>query len=183
MKTFQFSTKIVCIGGKAQNGKDTTAGFLKEHLESLGKKVLIAHQADLLKNMARDMFGWDGKKDEKGRHLLQYLGTDVIRKRDPDFWVDHLVRSFSALDDVWDVVLVPDTRFPNEIEKFKEAGFETTYIRIHRPNFKSPLTEEQQKHKSEIALDDYKFDMLVYNDGTLEDLKKQTASLAEWLIQ
>ena len=29
-------------------------------------------------------------KDEKGRHILQYVGTDVIRKQAPDFWVDFI---------------------------------------------------------------------------------------------
>ena len=176
-----YKTHIVCIGGKAQHGKDTTAAFLQEHLVAYGKNVLIAHQADLLKNMARDMFGWDGKKDEKGRHLLQFLGTDTIRKRDPDFWVDHLVRTFKALDGTWDIILIPDTRFPNEIEKFRESGFVTTYIRVNRSNFESPLTEEQQKHISEIALDDYPSDVLVENRGTVDELKGQLESVAAWL--
>ena len=46
-------TQFICIGGKAQNGKDTTASIMKEELESRGKKVLLTHYADLLKFMCR----------------------------------------------------------------------------------------------------------------------------------
>ena len=41
--------KIIAISGKAQHGKDTTAGFLKSTLEADGYKVQVAHYADLLK--------------------------------------------------------------------------------------------------------------------------------------
>ena len=41
--------RVIVISGKAQNGKDTTAGFLKEALEADGYSVLIAHYGDLVK--------------------------------------------------------------------------------------------------------------------------------------
>lgn len=62
--------KIVCISGKAQNGKDTTANFLSEALTAKGYRVLIAHFGDLVKYVCKTFFGWDGKKDEKGRTLI-----------------------------------------------------------------------------------------------------------------
>ena len=41
--------KVLCISAKARHGKDTAAEIIKEYLESLNKKVLIIHYADLLK--------------------------------------------------------------------------------------------------------------------------------------
>lgn len=108
--------KIICISGKAQNGKDTTAKFLEETLTSQGHRVLIAHYGDLLKYICRAFFGWDGKKDEKGRSLLQYVGTDKIRAVSPDYWADFVVSILDIFPDEWDYVLLPDTRFPNEYE-------------------------------------------------------------------
>ena len=70
--------RIIAISGHAQNGKDTTANIIKKHLEERGDKVLIVHYADLLKFICTKYFDWDGQKDEKGRHLLQYIGTDII---------------------------------------------------------------------------------------------------------
>ena len=43
--------KIVCISGKAQHGKDTTAKLLEEILEAQGNRVLIAHYGDLVEDI------------------------------------------------------------------------------------------------------------------------------------
>ena len=103
--------KIVCISGKAQHGKDTTAKLLEETLKAQGNRVLIAHYGDLVKYVCKTFFGWDGKKDEKGRTLLQRVGTDKIRAVSPDYWVDFIVSILDIFCDEWDYVLIPDTRF------------------------------------------------------------------------
>lgn len=163
--------KVICISGKAQNGKDTTAKILEEKLTDNGNKVLIAHFGDLLKYICKTFFGWDGKKDEKGRTLLQYVGTDKIRAKSPDYWVNFIVSILDIFRDEWDYVLLPDCRFPNEYEIFEHYNMDVVLLRVIRPNFTSPLTPAQQKHPSEIALDDYHYDATIINDGTLEDLK------------
>ena len=82
--------KVVCISGKARHGKDTLAGILKNYLEDSGNKVLVAHFGDLVKYICEKFFDWDGQKDEKGRTLLQYVGTDVVRTQEPNFWTDFI---------------------------------------------------------------------------------------------
>ena len=42
-------TKVICIGGKAQNGKDTSAVVFSQVLADRGNKTLVVHYADLLK--------------------------------------------------------------------------------------------------------------------------------------
>lgn len=163
--------KIFCISGKAQHGKDTTANFMLEALENHGKSVLIFHYADLLKYIAKQYFDWDGVKDENGRKLLQELGTDVIRKKNPDYWVMFAVGLFRMFIDRWDYVLIPDCRFPNEIDILREAGFDVAHVRVTRPNYDNGLTPEQQWHPSEIALDHAEAEYHQLNDGTLEDLR------------
>lgn len=164
--------KIVCISGKAQHGKDTTAALMKEELEKTGARVLIAHYADLLKYICRQFFGWNGKKDEAGRQLLQYVGTDVVRKQAPNYWVDFLIGILKLFDGDWDYVLIPDCRFPNEIEAMRENGFDTTALRVVRDNFDNGLTNAQKNHPSETALDDYRFDVVVPNNGSVEHLRE-----------
>lgn len=179
--------KIICISGKAQHGKDTTANFLRANLEAEGKKVLIAHYGDQVKHLCRDYFCWDGVKDEAGRSLLQYVGTDVIRHQSEDFWVDKVLDVLRFFPNEWDYVLIPDCRFPNEIERVKEFakeyGFDSYHARVVRPIFESPLTPEQQAHPSETALDDCSPDMYVYNIGTLVDLNRTAGLWADLLIQ
>lgn len=169
--------KIVAISGHAQNGKDTIAGMLKTRLERQGKRVLITHYADLLKYICKAFFGWNGEKDEKGRKLLQEVGTDVIRGQQPDFWVNFTIQMLQFFGDKWDFVLIPDSRFPNEIDALKNKGFDVTHLRIVRTNFKSPLTEEQQRHPSETALDDVVPDIVVWNSGSLQDLEYKADDL------
>lgn len=156
--------KIITISGHAQNGKDFCANLIKQKLETRGEKVLIAHYADLLKYICKTFFGWDGQKNIEGRTLLQYVGTDVIRQKNPDYWINFLIGIINLFPDEWDYVIIPDTRFPNENDLMKEY-FDVTTVRITRPNFDNGLTEDQQKHESETALDNYGFDFYIVNNG------------------
>jgi len=169
--------KIICIAGKARNGKDTGGVFLKEALG--GSKCVIVHYADLLKFICKQYFGWNGEKDEYGRTLLQVVGTDKVRRKDPDYWV-RFVKSLSELfDGEWDYMVIPDCRFPNEIDKLKGGNNQVISIKIERDGFTSPLTAEQQQHLSETALDNYAgFDYIVKNEGTLEDFKNNIYKIA-----
>lgn len=169
--------KVICISGHAQEGKDSTAGFLKDALENDGHKVLVTHYGDLVKYICRTFFGWNGEKDVAGRHILQYVGTDMVRTRYPNFWVDFIVDILTVFDDEWDYVLIPDCRFPNELERIREAGFEMFHIRVVRPYFDSPLTPEQKVHPSETSLDHSKPSFLITNDGDLEDLRRKVIDL------
>ena len=76
--------RVILISGSARFGKDSAAFIMKELLEKQKKKVLIIHYADNLKLFAKNYFGWSGQKDQKGRELLQWLGTDVVRKNYED---------------------------------------------------------------------------------------------------
>lgn len=169
--------KVVCISGKAQHGKDTTAGMMKTALESMGHTVLIAHYGDLVKYVCRTFFGWNGEKDAYGRSLLQKVGTDIVREQRPNYWVDFVKDMLSMFPNEWDFVLIPDSRFPNEIDGLKQDGFNVIHLRVRRENFESPLTIEQQNHPSETALDHVVPDFLIVNDGTLEDLYNKVCNL------
>lgn len=173
--------KIINISGKAQHGKDSSALLIKEKLEAKNKKVLITHYADLLKYEAKQFFNWDGVKDEKGRHILQYIGTDVIRAKNPDYWVGFIKEFIGMFSDEWDYVIIGDCRFVNECEAWKVDGWPNVTVRVIRYNFKSELTIEQLNHPSETALDDYKFDWYIHNLGEMKLLEEEVDEFIEWL--
>lgn len=131
--------RVVCISGKAGSGKDEVAQAMKETFEGYGENVLIVHFADLLKFICEKFFDWDGKKDEAGRTLLQYVGTNKIRSKSPDFWVDFIANMLEMFDDEWDYVLIPDCRFPNEFEVLAFYGFDVNLVRVNRPAYMSCL--------------------------------------------
>lgn len=157
---------IYTISGKAGGGKDTFAQFLKCEFENEGKKVCIVHYADYLKSIASLYYNWNGEKDEKGRSLLQTLGTNKVREKNPNFWVD-IVKSLieTVLWDDFDVFLIPDARFPNEITCWIGTGEEIIFnsIQVNRDNAPTILTESQAAHPSETSLEGFEFDWVVQN--------------------
>jgi hypothetical protein len=155
--------KIIGIAGEARHGKDTTANIIKYHMESLGKNVLIIHYAYFLKTICRDFFGWDGEKDIVGRTILQAVGTDKARNRNPDIWVNMVIEFIKAFGQDYDYIIIPDCRFKNEFDKLHEESFNFNVFSlwVHRKNFDNGLTEEQKRHPSETSLFDYKFDSII----------------------
>lgn len=170
--------KIITISGKAESGKDTSANLIKEELEDRGYSVLICHYGDLLKYICKQFFGWNGEKDNYGRSLLQRVGTEVIRKQEPDYWVNFLKSIFGFFKNEWDYVLIPDARFPNEIDVLLD-DFDVISVKIERPNYENHLTEEQRKHPSENALNSYNFKYVITNPGTMEGLKEKIKMLGK----
>lgn len=172
--------KIITISAKARGGKDFCANIIKEQLEREGNKVLIAHYADLLKYIMRTFFNWNGEKDEVGRTLLQRVGTDVIRKQNPNYWVDFIIGILKMFPSEWDYVIVPDTRFPNENDELKRKGFDVVTVRVVRPDFDNGLTEIQKQHESETALDNYNFDYKITNKGD-DSVYQEVNEFLKWI--
>lgn len=174
-------THFILCSGLARAGKDTSAEIIKENLKAKGYQVLITHYADLLKFICKNIFGWNGEKDEEGRTLLQYVGTDCVRAQDPDYWVDFVANLIRMFPDRYDFVIIPDTRFPNEIDRIADAGFPATHIRIIRSDFENQLTEEQKNHPSETALNNTIPDFVIRNT-TISALKNQLQIFCDTII-
>ena len=54
------------------------------------------------------------------REVLQYVGTDIFRKLDPDVWINSLFRKIQK--DKPEVALICDVRFKNEISCLQKKG-------------------------------------------------------------
>ena len=164
--------KLILISGKARNGKDTAAEYFKNKIIEFGKKVAILHYADLLKYLCKQYFEWDGQKDDKGRTILQYVGTNIVRDRNPDFWVKMADEIITNVLFDKDFIIIPDCRFPNEMDYWQDTDYETISLRMIRTNYESELTKAQQWHISEIALDTYRFNWYI-RASSLDELYKQ----------
>ena len=169
--------KVLTISGSAEHGKTATAVILQKLLEQDGYKCLIINFADYLKYIAKQYLGWDGKKDEAGRKILQILGTDVVRKKNPNFWVETVLRLINVFSDQYDYFLIGDCRFCNEIECFKENDIPVTSLKIVRNNFSNQLTEEQRNHPSETALNNFDFDYVISSESGLDNLEKEVLKI------
>ena len=177
---------LFIISGKAESGKDTVANFIMKNSNCHNNYNL--HIANQVKNIARNDFGWDMKKDVKGRELLQLIG-DGGRQYNPDIWINKFLQTLddivNPLDkDMNTIIVVPDVRYKNEVIKLVEWGHKndvaTISIRVDRPNHVNSLTEEQRQNGSETDLDDWGiWDVNIINDSTPQDLEATVLNTLE----
>jgi len=173
--------KIYMIAGKARNGKDTLAGYMKDYFEEYGEKTCIMHIGNYIKHFAIDYFGWDGGDNTKPRSLLQKIGTEIIREKmnKPKFFTDRLIQDMEVLNNMFDVIIVADVRLPSEFDEVSNVYKNIVKIHIKRPDLVSNLSNEEQKHITEIALDNYDdYDYEVINT-TLEELKEKALEIVK----
>lgn len=164
--------KIFLICGASRHGKDTIGNFIEEYCKQNDIKVCRTQIAKYLKMYVKDYFGWDGSEETKPRTLLQELGTDVIREKlnKPYFFANRTVEDLEILSHFFDVALVTDIRVPLEIETIREKFDDVVVIKVNRINYEQEMTEAQQKHKIENAMNDYNnYDYILTND-TLDKL-------------
>jgi len=173
---------IFTFSGKAQHGKDSSVEILKRIIESRGEKALAINNADFLKYLARQYLGWDGNKDVKGRTILQQLGTEKVRTRFPNLWIDTVINIAKIFEDDYSYVLIGDCRFPNEIKRWQEEGYIVIPTHVERLNFDNGLTEEQKNHPSETALNHFEFAVNLKAE-TLDDLEKEIRLKLEEMLQ
>lgn len=178
--------KVINIAGQAGAGKDTCAEMIKLELQTYGYRVAIIHYADWIKKIAQVCYHWDGKKDDRGRALLQKLGTEQTRDRiDPNFWVDKVIEVARIIEDDFDYIIIPDLRFPNELQRWAQCGYQQFTVKIVRPN-RPKIAKEQTRHKSETTLENVElwpdFDFVINNDGTGAELKEKAISCARKIM-
>jgi hypothetical protein len=166
--------------------------------------VVFGWDRDMLEGRTNQSRIWRETKDEwwskrlgcdvTPRWVLQYWGTEVIRKGfHDDMWVASLEnRLRSSKDDI----VITDCRFPNEIKAIHNAGGRV--VRIKRgaepawfddaksmnkgPSRNMSWALSKQKieklgvHASETAWVGQKFDVVLNNSGTIEELYQQIES-------
>ena len=113
----------------------------------------------------------------KQRTMLQWGGTEYRRSIDPNYWVNKLEAALSGSKP--EVALVTDMRFPNEmawVQKYGEA------IKVYRPNFKADVLP-QASEESLANVPDAKWDAIILNDGTVEDLKRKALYTFDMLME
>ncbi|MCK9436751.1 MAG: hypothetical protein M0Q12_06035 [Synergistaceae bacterium] len=191
------------ITGPAQSGKDTVYGILKD---IFGNKCQRFSFADKLKdsactllNISREQLeglkifdsvkfrlildeDWGGPIDYcypdddimvepfTMRTFLQRYGTEAHRNIfGKDFWVEQLFKNVP--DDNNMLFVITDVRFDNEAKAIKDRkGF---VIRLTRNG------TGNMKHASEVPIDMDLVDVVIINDGSIEDLKNNILNVVK----
>ena len=123
------------------------------------------------------------------RWVLQYWGTEVCRKAfHDDIWIASLE---NKLRNSKDHVVISDCRFPNEISSIKNAGgkivwvqrgelpdwYETAIDANRGSNVAINELKMRKIHASETAWVGTEFDLILDNNGTIDDLYNQAKDL------
>lgn len=176
--------KIVILSGVARSGKDKVSVFMRDNFLKSGKKVINLQFSKYIKDYAMNISDWDGKDETKPRKLLQFLGTEIVRKKiDDKFFIRRMIDDIKVYSYFFDVIIISDARFVNEIELVKSNFKSVVSINIVRPNFVSELTLEERNHATETGLVGYEdFDRVIVNDGTLQDLESKVIDIMKELF-
>jgi hypothetical protein len=194
------SNLLIGVGGFAQAGKDAFADFLvsdhgfhKEYMSRALETALLrldpwilnvednwkygtypTEVPDKLITYSRlhEAVGYDYSKNNRDvRLFLQRLGTEIGRDMcDPDVWVRWAFRIVDAILDNHGSAVITGIRFCNELTAVKQRG--GLLVWIERPGV-GPVNG----HVSDNELSSADFDVTILNNGTLDDLRQDVASL------
>ena len=175
---------IILIAGKARSGKSTLSQYIKENLEKDNKKVIISPYTKYLKHYIEEITGIKITEENKPRDMLQKISSDLIKKElgKENFFINRQIEDIEIYSYFTDAIIIPDVRFPNEIEIIKNKFKNVYSIGIIRENYQSDLTEEQQKDITETSLDNYQqYDYLILNkkETNLYEEAKKIKSILE----
>lgn len=192
---------IIGICGLIGSGKGTVADIL---IEQHG--FVKVSWADSLKDAVSVIFGWDrallegdtvesrewreqidpwwaerlGMPNLTPRHVLQVWGTEVGRDAfHNDIWVASLQ---NKVRDPSKNYVIPDTRFPNEVDSVRNMGGEIWRVkRGSDPRWFGRYVRRglppHSIHPSEWQWARSEFDQVIENDGTLDELKEKVLGL------
>lgn len=163
MTDFKENTvQVISFTGKKGHGKSTACEKL---VEMFGDRVvrlnfkdaLIQTMKEKLPEVLKDlemhyMLSVEQLFQEKPaimRKLMQFVGTDIYREIDPNYWVNHWKKSVMAYEGTDKIIVCDDVRFKNEFDAVSELGGSVT--RLVASN--KPLSHDT--HPSETEMDTF----------------------------
>ena len=166
--------KLYVIGGKAKNGKNTFAKFIRGELKNYGYQPCVMHLTEPLYSYARNYFEWNEHINEKPREFLQKMGIEIIKEKlgKETFLLDRAIEDIEILSSFFDTFIIADARLQMEFEYLKDKFDDVVTIKLEREQFDDGLSETEKQHITETDLEKYNnFDYKVKN-SSIYDLKK-----------
>ncbi len=177
--------KLIGFHGWGRCGKDSAAGFLVERgweRRAFADPLRdLAAAADPIVGSADgeyrtyteylNHYGYDEAKSHGDfRPFLQRLGDGARKVFGDDFWVDMAVANLTT-DTAW-----ADVRYSGEGDAIKSRG--GIVIKIEREGCGPANAFEAEHH----AMEDYPFDTVIHNNGSLALLRETVLEIATWVL-
>ena len=150
--------KIYITSGVGRSGKDTFCEFVSKYIPTYKYSII-----DLPKEAAK-VLGWNGGKTEKDRRFLSDIMDLSTEYNDSPFRDVLSVATDFKNNLIEDEVLFVDMRDPKDIARAVEIfGAETILIR-------NPNVEKIKTNHADRDVENYEYDYIIENDGTLGQL-------------
>lgn len=163
-------TILIGITGGFGSGKTEIINIIKNiHGRNKVMNIKFAQPLYELQKMIQDYLELPNGKDRK---LLQLLGTDWGRSKNPDIWIEMFIKNVDKYKQFYDVLICDDLRYLNEFKILKEKGF--ILAKITRPvQDRMPyLYEGNAFHSSELDLStimNEEYDYFIENNSSYDD--------------
>lgn len=163
---------VIGISGKKRSGKDTFYSIFKEKVTSAKRFAF----ADKVKEFAVHHFNipYMEVNSEENRFLLQGIGQMFREEVDELFWCRQVFSEIqkSRKNNPGEIAVITDVRYRNEADFILEQD-NSFLIRI--VNTKTELFDP---HISENDLNEYTFDFVIENNGSIMDYESR---VEEWI--
>lgn len=162
--------KIFILNGVGTSGKGVFVDFVSKYIPTHKYSIV-----DLPKEAAK-ILGWNGGKTEKDRKFLSDIMDLATEYNDSPYRdVAHLFYGFTTT--LPEEVLIIDMRDPKDIARAaRDFGAETILIR--NPN----VTQIKSNH-ADRDVENYEYDYIIENDGTLKQLDEMAYLFVEQVIK
>jgi hypothetical protein len=161
----------IAFGYKMGVGKDEACSYLQKKYG--GHIISFAQPLYSIQTYAQKICGFPIEKDRK---LLQFIGTEWARKKDPDVWIRLALQNMPKNENIF----LSDLRFPNELEYLKKEGW--VCIKIKRSLQHNRKGTGSISHESETLLDnilDSEWDFVLDNNKNLTEFHMNLTTLFE----
>lgn len=162
------NTLRMAFSGKMRSGKEEAMKYLNEKYFNNTSHVI--NFADPLYTLCQTIQTYCGFPIEKDRGLLQYIGTDYARSKNPNVWINRLFNDMEAFHFNYPV-MIGDARFANELDACKARNIPIINIQASdEVRLSRGADKDKLNHASEQDMDTYdKYDFIIENNSTLQD--------------
>lgn len=184
--------KVIGLGHYSRTGKDSFANYLLAALACPKIKAAKKSFAWKLKQVCYELYAWAGMREPEfyetpegatyrdivlqamGKTPVQIwvdFGTPAVREQVYDrTWIDYLLKTDHGVE----VLVVPDVRFPNEVEAIRELG--GTLIKVVRPGY------GPRKTVADRALLGFTgWDYVIGSSGEMSELNYWARGFSAWI--
>ena len=164
--------KVYITNGSAENVKDTFAEILAKNI-SVFKYSSIDHEKEMF-----EVVGVSKENKTEKKRRLWSDGKDLLTKYDdiPFKDIASIVADFKNNKIETEVLLI-DIREPDEIARAVETfGAETILVR-------NPNAKKIESNHADRDVENYNYDYIIENNGTLEQLEACTKEFVKYVIK